>query len=82
MTVHEMREKAILALPSDPHDLIFWVVYNEDMAAGIEEDFIRLRGAQYVHENIHITTREYLQSDATIIYYDPELFNHMGNGTN
>ena len=74
--------KTIKNLPDNPQEKITWVCYNQDMKKSASHLIGLLKGERYL-ANVEIVTREEL--DATRnknVYYSPDLFDHLGNGSN
>lgn len=72
---------AILSLPAAPSKHIYWIVYNQDMINYTRNLIAELRGEEYLK---HITV--VAKGDSTkdrskgIVYFDPLLYSHLGNG--
>ena len=76
----DKRDRSIKSLPDNPADTITWVVYNEEMAQAIRDRFVEIKGAEYLESHVDVVTRETLDSDSRWIYFDPYLYDYLGNG--
>lgn len=79
--------ETIEKFPVNPDAHIIYMVYNNDMV-GTTEDLIReVHGKDYFNENVtvsHIGGRlpDFLEGKRCMMYFDPSLHSHIGNGQN
>ena len=70
---------AILRLPVDPQKDIVWIVYNSDMVEYTRNLIKELRGEDYLSRVKVVARTEAYQYNGHI-YFDPLLYDHLGNG--
>lgn len=73
---------AILAIPEIPYKNIVWLVYDEDMVSQVESLFVKLRGQYFFDTYITVSPIGKKLSGNSFNYYDPNLYDLIGNGTN
>lgn len=76
-------EKTVDAILNLPEEDITWVVYNANMVGAHTTLIIDLRGIEYFSKYVRVASRDVDDIDscgAGKIYFDPNLFNYIGNG--
>lgn len=74
---------AISALPNIPEKNIIWLVYNDDMVENTEDRIIELRGQHFFDNYITVKSIDsHIDPTNSIVYYDPNLYDLIGNGAN
>ena len=75
--------EAIKNLPDNPDTKVIWVCYNEAMTNSARALISVIKGENYL-EQCDIVSRDKLDpSDGNVrIYYSPDLYDHIGNGSN
>ena len=71
---------AILRLPEED---ITWVVYNANLVPTATRLIIELRGVDYFSKYVRVASRDIDDIEscgAATVYYDPKMFEHLGNG--
>ena len=63
-----------------PDENLTWVVYNKDMIGYAEMLIISLRGLEYFDKYIKVVSREDGTGAKGKLYFDPRLFDLIGNG--
>ena len=70
--------KTILSMPDEK---LTWVVYNANMVRLARVLIISLRGLKFFNEYVRVISRDQkCTSTHGKVYFDPNLFNLMGNG--
>ena len=70
----------ILTLPEKD---LTWVVYNANMVPTATKLIIDLRGIEFFSKYVRVSSRDIEDIESCgegIVYFDPNLFNHIGNG--
>ena len=76
--------EAIKRLPDDPDMNVIWVTYNEDMKKTAIQLISLLKGERYM-DRCRVVSRDNFEVPVVgshLIYYSPDLLDHMGNGAN
>lgn len=73
------QEAAIKRLPDNPDKRIIWIVYNEDMVPWTENLFLKIKGPEYL-KNVKVVSRDRSSKYVGHIYFDPVLYDLLGNG--
>lgn len=76
--------EAIESLPDNPNEEIAWVCYNEDMTKGAAELIKLIKGEDYL-DHCKVVSRDKFDIPLNfrgMIYYSPDLLDHIGNGAN
>lgn len=63
-----------------PEKKLTWVVYNANMVSHAEMMIISLRGIEYFDKYVTVVSREDSTGAKGELYFDPNLFNLVGNG--
>lgn len=66
-----------------PETRLTWVVYNADMIGQAKDLIISLRGSAFFDSFVMVLSREHRDADGGDwgqVYFDPKLFNLIGNG--
>jgi hypothetical protein len=64
-----------------PEEELTWVVYNANMISKAMELIIDLRGHQFYDDYVLVLSRECGNGAKGKLYFDPNLFSLIGNGT-
>ena len=70
----------ILTLPEED---VTWVVYNANMVGAHTSLIIELRGIEYFSKFVRVAARDIDDIEScgkSRIYFEPNLFNYIGNG--
>lgn len=70
---------AIMRLPENPKKRIIWIVYNEEMVSWTENLIIKLRGSEYL-KKVKVVPKSRSSKYIGHIYFDPVLYDLLGNG--
>ena len=73
--------KTVEVILSMPDEKLTWVVYNANMVSLAQMLIIALRGLKFFDEYVRVVSRD--QNCAAThgkLYFDPNIFNLMGNG--
>ena len=73
-------EKTVEAVLNLPEEQLTWVVYNANMVQSAATMMIVLRGLDFLDEYVTIVSRECGDGANGKLYFDPNLFNYIGNG--
>lgn len=63
-----------------PEENLTWVVYNANMVGYAEMMIISLRGLEYFDKYVKVVSREESTGAKGKLYFDPKLFELIGNG--
>ncbi len=63
-----------------PNEELTWVVYNANMISKTMELIINLRGIKFYDDYVLVLSRECGNGARGKLYFDPNIFNLMGNG--
>ena len=66
-----------------PEEDVTWVVYNANMVAAATTLIIKLRGIDYFSKYVRVASRDIDDIEscgAAKLYYEPKLFDYIGNG--
>lgn len=76
--------EAIRNLPDDPDGPIYWVCYNEDMELSAIQLIKLIKGEEYLAKCRVVSKNKFdvPSEPRCIIYYSPDLLDHVGNGAN
>lgn len=73
---------AIRSLPDNPTKPIYWIVYNSDMIAYTQNLIREIKGPEYLNMITVVAKNENTkQREKGQIYFDPSLYDLLGNGT-
>lgn len=75
--------KTVDAILNLPEEDVTWVVYNANMVPAHASLIIELRGADYFVKYVRVAARDVDDIDSCgegRIYFEPNLFNYIGNG--
>lgn len=76
-------EKTVDTILNLPEEDITWVVYNANMVASATTLIIELRGIEYFSKYVRVASRDVDDIEScgkAKVYFDPNLFNLIGNG--
>ena len=76
-------EKTVDAILRLPEKDVTWVVYNSNMVAAATTLIIKLRGIDYFSKYVRVASRDIDDIEscgASKLYYEPKLFDYIGNG--
>lgn len=75
-------EYAIRSLPKEPTKRIYWIVYNQDMVEFTAKRIAEIRGQDYLDKYITVVAKGDPSKERTTgsVYFDPLLYDHLGNG--
>lgn len=77
--------EAIRRLPDEPKHKVVWVTYNEDMKVCASTLIKLLKGEHYLDHCLVVSREKFNIDDGDdddVIYYSPDLYDHIGNGAN
>jgi hypothetical protein len=63
-----------------PEEKLTWVVYNANMVNYAQMLIIQLRGLDYFDKYVKVVSRDDSAGAQGKMYFDPNLFNLIGNG--
>lgn len=63
-----------------PEEKLTWVVYNANMVNYAQMLIIQLRGLDYFDKYVKVVSRDDSTGAQGKMYFDPNLFNLIGNG--
>lgn len=69
----------ISSLPDCPKRKILWIVYNEDMVDYTKALIEEIKGPDFM-KYIKVVPRSRSSKESGSIYFDPLLYDHLGNG--
>ena len=69
--------ETIIGLPDKE---LTWVVYNANMISLAQMLIIALRGLEFFDDYVKVVSRENGNGARGALYFDPNIFNLMGNG--
>lgn len=75
-------KQAIYKLPDAPQKRIYWIVYNEDMVKYTEGLIAELRGQEYLDTFVRVVPKNDNSKRRAkgTVYFDPGLYDLIGNG--
>lgn len=76
-------EKTVNAILNLPDENITWVVYNANMVPTATLLIIALRGLEYFDKYCRVASRDVDDIEScgeAKIYFDPKMFEYLGNG--
>jgi hypothetical protein len=76
-------EKTVDAILRLPEEDVTWIVYNANMIAAATTLIIKLRGIDYFSKYVRVASRDIDDIEsygAAKLYYEPKLFDYIGNG--
>ena len=73
-------EKTVDAILNLPEEQLTWVVYNANMVQSAVTMIISLRGLDFFDDYVKVVSRECGDGAQGHLYFDPNLFNLVGNG--
>lgn len=72
---------AIRGLPDSPDKPIYWIVYNADMIKYTENLIREIKGQDYLGNVTVVAKGENSKNrERGYIYFDPGLYDYLGNG--
>jgi hypothetical protein len=85
--IKDRFKKNIEKFPIKPTAHIVYIVYNNNMIRAIEDLICEIHGKKYFNDNVTISTLgrslpTSLKGKRCIVYFDPLLYSHIGNGYN
>jgi DNA-binding LacI/PurR family transcriptional regulator len=78
--ISQYGEKTVEHVLDLPEENLTWVVYNEDMIGFAEMMIISLRGLEYFDKYVKVVSRDDSTGAKGKLYFDPKLFELIGNG--
>lgn len=74
--------RSIKSLPESPSRRIYWIVYNQDMVPYTENLIKEIRGEEYFRKYVTVVAKNDPSKERAkgIVYFDPLLYYHLGNG--
>lgn len=63
-----------------PEQDLTWVVYNANMISYAQMLIIQYRGLEFFDNYVKVVSRDNVDGAKGIMYFDPDLFNLIGNG--
>lgn len=78
--ISQYGEKTVEAVLDLPEEDLTWVVYNANMIGYAEMLIISLRGLEYFDKYVKVVSREDGTGSKGKLYFDPKLFDLIGNG--
>jgi hypothetical protein len=76
----QFGEKTVEAIMNLPEQKLTWVVYNANMVQSAVTLIISLRGIEFFDDYVKVISRECGDGAQGALYFDPNLFNLVGNG--
>ena len=73
-------EKTVKAIQNLPEEELTWVVYNANMVNATVCLIADLRGTVFATNYVHVVSRECGDGAQGPMYFDPKLFDLIGNG--
>ena len=73
-------EKTVEAILSLPEEKLTWVVYNANMVQSTVTMIVSLRGIEFFDDYVKVVSRECGDGAQGALYFDPNIFNLIGNG--
>lgn len=73
-------EKTVEAILTLPEEELTWVVYNANMVQSAVILIISIRGLDFFDDYVKVISRECSDGAKGKLYFDPNLFNLIGNG--
>ena len=73
-------EKTVEAILTLPEEELTWVVYNANMVSNAQMLIIALRGIEFFDDYVKVVSRECGNGAQGHLYFDPNIFNLIGNG--
>ena len=73
-------EKTVEAVLNLPNEDLTWVVYNANMVSSAQMMIISLRGLDYFDKYVRVVSRDSSDGAQGKLYFDPKLFQLIGNG--
>ena len=73
-------EKTVETVLSLPEQKLTWVVYNANMVQSAVTMIVSLRGIEFFDEYVKVISRECGDGAQGALYFDPNIFNLIGNG--
>jgi hypothetical protein len=73
-------EKTVEAILSLPEKKLTWVVYNANMVQSAMTMIVSLRGIEFFDDYVKVISRECGDGAQGALYFDPNIFNYIGNG--
>lgn len=73
-------EKTVEAVLNLPEEELTWVVYNANMISSAVVLIANLRGVEYFGKYVKVVSRDSSDGARGKLYFDPNLFNYIGNG--
>jgi hypothetical protein len=67
----------IMKLPEEP---VIYVVYNANMVSHVEQLIIEHRGKEFLDKYVNVMSKDKAVANGSTLYFDPNLFNLIGNG--
>lgn len=78
--ISQYGEKTVDAILNLPEEQLTWVVYNANMVQSAVTMIISLRGLDFFDDYVKVVSRECGDGAQGHLYFDPNLFNLVGNG--
>ena len=81
--ISQFGEKTVDAILRLPDEDITWVVYNANLVPTATNLIIALRGVEYFSKYIRVASRDVddiASCGEAKVYYDPKMFELLGNG--
>ena len=63
-----------------PEQELTWVVYNANMVSQAQMLIIALRGLDFFDDYVKVVSRECGNGAQGVLYFDPNIFQLIGNG--
>jgi hypothetical protein len=73
-------EKTVETILSLPEEKLTWVVYNANMVQSAVTMIVSLRGIDFFDDYVKVVSRECGDGAQGALYFDPNIFNLIGNG--
>jgi hypothetical protein len=78
--ISQFGEKTVESILSLPEKKLTWVVYNANMVQTAVMLIIQLRGVDFFDDYVKVVSRECGDGAQGALYFDPNIFNLIGNG--
>ena len=73
-------EKTAEMIQNLPEQELTWVVYNANMISYAQMLIIQYRGLEFFDKYVKVVSRDRADGAKGTMYFDPNLFNYIGNG--
>ena len=81
--ISQYGAKTVEAIMRLPDEDVTWVVYNANMVPAATQLIIDIRGIDYFSKYVRVASRDIDDIEScgeAKLYYDPKMFDYLGNG--